>query len=118
MTLLGLMMGCDLHKVGEALANLTNADWNVNQIPTVQSRGDRKRKRQTAEICLDHWKTHIPEVTSRRGFRGETDQEPNPAWELLKGFKAAVVAHGRHTRQDSMKTKLEPRTDSYPTSVP
>lgn len=96
MTLLGLMMGCDLHKVGEALANLTNADWNGNQIPKVQSRGDGKEDRQRRSVWITE-KTHVPEVTSHRGLRGETDQEPNPAWELLKGFKAAVVAHGRHT---------------------
>lgn len=111
-------MGCDLHKVGEALADLIDADWNGNQIPKVQSRGDGKRKRQTAEICLDHWKTHIPEVMSSRALRGETDQEPNSAWELLKGFKAAVVSHGGHIGQDSVKTKLEPRMDSYPIPAP
>lgn len=41
-TLPGLMMGCDLYKVGETLTNLTNADWNGNQIPKVQSRSDGK----------------------------------------------------------------------------
>lgn len=57
-TLPGLMMGCDLHKVGEALANLTNADWNGNQIPKVQSRGDGKEDRQRRSVWITEKHTY------------------------------------------------------------
>lgn len=90
----------------------SNSDWNVSQIHKVlvQSRGNEKRERQTEETCgsLESKRTRIY-VWPRAKFS---------SCELLKGFKAAIVVHGRHYSKTVWWLSLSQGWTVTPVSAP